>query len=108
MINLNLNVQTKEWLLYGSIGGVFILILFSVYAAGIRVGHDDAELKASIKIVDLQSKLTLAEEGRQQAEIDLGECHAARAGELVLKCEEVCRERVSKAIQGVKELCAKP
>ena len=102
---INLNVQTKEWLLYGSIGGVFILILFSVYAAGIRVGYDEAELKASAKLVDLQGRLTLEQEGRQQAEIDLGACHATRAGDLVLKCEEVCRERVSKAIKGVKELC---
>ena len=105
MFNLNLNVETKEWLLYGSIGGVFILILFSVYAHGIANGYQEAELKASTKIVDLQSRLTLSEEARQQAEIDLGECHAARAGELVLQCEEVCRERVNKAIQGVKELC---
>lgn len=105
MINLNLNVHTKEWLLYSSIGGVFILILFSVYAAGIRVGYEESELKASSKIVDLQGRLTLAEEGRQQAEIDLGECHAARAGQAVLDCESVCRERVAKAIKGVKELC---
>lgn len=105
MINLNLNVQTKEWLLYGAIGGVFILILFSVYAHGLAVGYEDSELKASIKIVDLQGRLTLAEEGRQQADIDLGECHAVRAGQAHLQCEEVCRERVAAAVEGVKELC---
>ena len=105
MINLNLNVHTKEWLLYGSIGGVFILILFSVYAAGIRVGYEEAELKSSAKIVDLQGRLTLSEEAKQQAELDLSECHAARAGKAVLDCEEVCRDRVSRAIEGVKELC---
>ena len=107
MINLNLNVETKEWLLYGSIGGVFILILFSVYAHGIANGYEEAELKASTKIVDLQGRLTLAEEGRQQAEIDLGECHAARVGKAHLQCEEVCRERVSRAVEGVKELCTR-
>jgi hypothetical protein len=105
MFNLNLNVETREWLLYAAVGGVFVLILFSVYAHGIAAGYEESELKCSSRIIDLQSRLTLAEEGRQQAEIDLGECHAARAGELVLKCEEVCRERVNKAIQGVKELC---
>ena len=105
MINLNLNVHTKEWLLYGSIGGVFLLILVSMYAAGVRAGFEESELKASSKIVDLQGRLTLAEEGRQQAEIDLGECQAARAGKAVLECEELCRERVANAIQGVKELC---
>jgi len=102
---LNFNVESKEWLLYGAIGGVFVLILFSVYAHGISTGYEEAELKASSKIVDLQSRLTTSEEDRQQAEIDLSECHAARAGKAVLDCESVCRDRVSKAIQGVQELC---
>jgi len=105
MINLNLNVETKEWLLYGAIGGVFVLILFSVYAHGISTGYEEAELKSSAKIVDLQGRLTLSEEGKQQAELDLSECHAARAGKAVLDCESVCRDRVSRAIEGVKELC---
>ena len=105
MINLNLNMHTREWLLYGTIGGVFLLILCSMYAAGVRAGFEESELKASSQIVDLQSKLTLAEEGRQQAEIDLGECHAAKAGQAVLDCEAVCRDRVSKAIKGVQDLC---
>jgi len=107
MINLDLNIETKEWLLYGALGGVFTLIVWSVYAQGISSGYAEAELKMSSTIVDLQDKLTRQEELTRQAGIDLGECHAARAGKAVLDCEEVCRERVSKAIEGVKELCSK-
>lgn len=105
MFNLNLNIETKEWLLYGALGGVFTLIVWSVYAQGISSGYSEAELKMSSTIVDLQDKLTRQEELTRQAGIDLGECHAARAGKAMLDCEEVCRERVSKAIEGVKELC---
>lgn len=105
MINLDLNIETREWLLYGALGGVFTLIIWSVYAQGISSGYAEAELKMSSTIVDLQDKLTRQEELTRQAGIDLGECHAARVGKALLDCEEVCRERVSKAIEGVKELC---
>ena len=42
---INLNIETKEWLIYGALGGVFTLIVWSVYAQGISSGYAEAELK---------------------------------------------------------------
>jgi hypothetical protein len=106
MINLALPDVPKEVMIYVVIaitGGVLMLGSWSI---GVSQGAEEGKLQLQPKLDALSGRVEELLGQLDDKEAELIACKAQKAGECVLQCESVCRERVKRALDVRGALCS--